>query len=137
MKLQSNTSYISITTSSKSDNIPHTNLIQGSFKIEAKVMETSDSMACECKSFTYGFLGFRPTENRDMKLQSKTSYMAVTKSSSSDKIPHTNLIQDSFKIQAKVMETSYSKAYECNLFTHEFIGFRPTEDMDIKLQINK
>ena len=44
--------------------------------------------------------------------------MAVTKSSKSDKIPHTNLIQDSFKIKAKVMETGDSMAWECKLFTH-------------------
>ena len=112
-------------------------MIQDSFKIEAKVMETSDSMAWECKSFTYGFLGFRPTEHRDMKLQSNKSYMAVTTSSNSENIPHTNMIQDSFKIEAKVMETSGSMAWEHNLFKHEFIVFRPTEDMDIKLQINQ
>ena len=52
MKLKSKTSYMAIKKSSNSDNIPHTNLIQDSFKIEAKVMETSDSMAWECKSFT-------------------------------------------------------------------------------------
>ena len=57
-----------------------------------KYMKTSELVAWNCKSFTYGFLGFRPTENRDMKLQSNTPYMAVTKSSNSDKIPHTNLI---------------------------------------------
>ena len=51
-------------------------------------------------------------------------------------MPHTNLIQDSFKIEAKVMETSDSMAWECKLFTHEFLGFRPMEDMEIKLQIN-
>ena len=59
--------------------------------------------------------------------------MAVTKSSNSYNIPHTNLIQDSFKIDAKLMETSDSMAWECKLFTHDFIGFRPTEDMYIKL----
>ena len=47
------------------------------------------------------------------------------------------LIQYSFKIEAKVMETSDSMVWECNIFTHEFIGFRPTEDMKIKLQSNK
>ena len=72
----------------------------------------------------------------EMKLHSNTSYMAITKSSKSYNIPHTNLIQDSFNIEAKVMETSDSMAWECNLFTHEFIGFRPTEDMEIKFQSN-
>ena len=48
MKLQSKTSYMFVTTPSKSDNIPHTNMIQDSFKIEAKVMETSESMAWDC-----------------------------------------------------------------------------------------
>ena len=58
MKLKSNTSYMDFMTSSNSYNIPHTNMIQDSFKIEAKVMETNDSMEWECKSFTYRFLGF-------------------------------------------------------------------------------
>ena len=78
--------------------------------MEVKYMKTSELVAWNCKSFTYGFLGFQPTEHRDMKLQSKTSYMAVTTSSNSENIPHTNLIQDSFKIEAKVMETSNSMA---------------------------
>ena len=98
-----------------------------------KYMKSSELVAWNCESFIYGF---RPTENRDMKLQSKTSYMALKISSNSYNIPHTNLIQDSFKIEAKVMETSDSMAWECNLFTPEFIGFRPTKDMEIKLQIN-
>ena len=48
-----------------------------------KYTKTSELVAWNCKSFTYGFLGFRPTDHRDMKLQSNTSYMAVTKSSNS------------------------------------------------------
>ena len=75
MKLEIKTSYISAKTSSNSYNVPHTNMIQYSFKIEAKVMGTSDSMAWECKSFTYGFLGFRPTENRDIKLKIKSNIL--------------------------------------------------------------
>ena len=71
IKLQSNTSYMAFTTPSNSYNISHTNLVENYFKIESKFMETSDSMAWECKSFTYVFLGFRPTENRGMKLMSK------------------------------------------------------------------
>ena len=90
-----------------------------------KYMKTSELVAWNCKSFTYGFIGFWPTEHREMKLQSNTSYMAVTTSSNSKNIPHTNMIQDSFKIEAKVMETSDSMARECNLFTDDFIGFRP------------
>ena len=86
-------------------------------------MKTSELVAWNCKSFTYGILGFRPTENKEMKLKNKTAYMAVTKSSNSEKIPHTNMIQDSFKIESKVMETSDSIAWGCKLFTHEFIGF--------------
>ena len=43
-------------------------MIQDSFNIEAIVMQTSDSMAWECKSFTYGFIEFQTTKNRDMKL---------------------------------------------------------------------
>ena len=69
----------------------------------------------------------------DMKLQSKTSYISITTSSNSETIPHTNLIQDSFKIEAKVMETSDSMAHECKIFTHEFLGFRTKEDMEFKL----
>ena len=67
-------------------------MIQDSFKVESKVMETSDSMAWECKSVTYGFIAFGPKEHRDMKVQSETSYMAVTTSSKTENIPHTNLI---------------------------------------------
>ena len=58
-------------------------------------------------------------------------------SSNLENIPHTNLIQDSFKIEAKVMETSDSIAWECKIFTHEFIGFIDTEHMEMKLQSNK
>ena len=86
-------------------------------------MKTSELVAWNCKCFTYGFLGFRPTEHRDMKLKRRISYMALTKSSNLDNIPHTNMIQDSFKIEAKVIETSDSMACECKIFTHEFIGF--------------
>ena len=67
-------------------------MIQGSFKIETKVMETSDSMAWECKLFTHEFIGFRDTENKDMKLKSNTSYMDLPTSSNSYNIPHTNLV---------------------------------------------
>ena len=88
-----------------------------------KYMIPSELEAWNCKSFTYGFLGFRPTENRDKKLNSKTSYMAVTTSSNSYNFPHTNLIQDSFKIEAKVVEVSDSMAWECNSFTYGFLGF--------------
>ena len=99
-------------------------------------MKTSELIAWNSKSFTYGFLGFIPIENRDIKLQSKTSYISFTKSSNSYNIPHTNLIQDSFKIETKVMETSDSMAWECKLFTHEFIGFRDTYNKDMKLKSN-
>ena len=92
MKLQSKTSYMSVTKSSNSDKTHHKNIIHGSFKIEAKVMETSDSMAWEYKVFTYEFIGFRDIENMEIKLQSNTSYMAITKSSKSYNIPHTNFI---------------------------------------------
>ena len=43
------------------------------------------------------------------------------------------MIQDSFNIEAKVMETSDSMAWECEIFTLEFIGFQTTEDKDMKL----
>ena len=79
-------------------------------------MKTSELVAWKCKSFTYGFLGFRPIDHRDMKLQSNTSYIAVTTSSNSENIPHINLIQDSFKIEAKVMETSDSMAWDSKAF---------------------
>ena len=45
-------------TSSNLDTIPHTNMIQYFFNIEAKVMETSDLMAWECKIFTHEFIEF-------------------------------------------------------------------------------
>ena len=60
--------------------------------MEVKYMKTSDLLAWSCKSFTYGFIGFRPTEHMEIKLQSKKSYMSVTTSKNSDNIPHTNLI---------------------------------------------
>ena len=91
-----------------------------------KYMKTSELVAWNSKSFTYGFHGFLPTEHRDMKLQSNTSYISITKLSNSDNIPHRNMIQDSFEIEAKVMETSDSMAWECKLFTHEFTAFQPT-----------
>ena len=67
-------------------------MIKDSFKIEAKVMETSYSMAWECMIFTHEFIIFRATKNMEMKLQSNTSYMSVTTSSNSYKRPHTNLV---------------------------------------------
>ena len=86
-------------------------------------MKTSELVAWNCKSFTYEFIGFRPRDNRDIKLQSKISYIPVTTSSNLYNIPHTNIIQDSFRIKAKVMETSDPMAWECKIFTHDFIGF--------------
>ena len=91
-----------------------------------RYMKTSELVAWNCKSFTYVFLGFRPTEHREMKLQSNKSSMVFTTSSKSDKISHTNLIQHSFKIESKVMESSDSMAWERKIFTHVFLGFRPT-----------
>ena len=85
-----------------------------------KYMKTSELVACSCKSFTYGFLVFRPIKNRKMKLKSNTSYISVKKSSNSENITHTNMIQDSFKIEAKVMETNDSIACECKLFTQVY-----------------
>ena len=67
-------------------------MIQDSFKIEAKVMETSDSMAWECKLFTHEFIGFRSKENVDMKLNITKSYISVTTSPYSYKIPQTNMV---------------------------------------------
>ena len=46
------------------------------------------------------------------------------------------MIQYSSEIEAKVMETSDSMAWEWKLFTHEFLEFRPTKDMDMKLKSN-
>ena len=60
--------------------------------MESKYMKTSELVAWNSKRFTYGFIEFRLIENRDMKLQSKKSYMAVTKSSKSDNFPHKNLV---------------------------------------------
>ena len=83
---------MAVTNSSKSENIPHTNMIQDSFKIEAKVMETSDSMVWECKIFTHEFIGFRATENNYMKLKINVSFMDFPLSSKSYNSPHTNLL---------------------------------------------
>ena len=92
MKLQSKKSYMAVNFLSNSCNIPHTNMIEDSFKIEAKVMETSDSMVWECKIFTHEFIGFRATKNNEIKLLSNTSYMNFPTSSNSYNIPHTNLV---------------------------------------------
>ena len=62
---------------------PPTNLIQYSSNIKAKFMETSDSMACECKLFTHEFLGFRPIDDMEIKLNINKSYMDFPKSSNS------------------------------------------------------
>ena len=37
---------------------------QYSSKIEAKIMETSDSMAWKCKLFTHEFIGFQDIEHK-------------------------------------------------------------------------
>ena len=66
-------------------------MIEYSFKIEVKVMETSVSMAWECNLFTHEFIGFRPTEDMEIKLQINTSYIAVTTSQKSYNISHTNM----------------------------------------------
>ena len=79
MKLHINTSYMSVKKSSKSENTPHTDMIQESFKIEAKVMETSDSMEWECKLFTHEFIGFRDTYYGN-EIKSNTSYISITTS---------------------------------------------------------
>ena len=50
-----------------------------------KYMKTSELVAWNCKSFTYIFLGFQPTEHRDMKLQIKTSYISIKTSSKSER----------------------------------------------------
>ena len=92
--------------SSNSDKIPHTNLIQESIKIEAKVMKTSDSMAWECKLFTHDFLGFRATNSMEIKINIHTSHMDSPKSSKLEKSTHKNMIKNSFKIEAKFMKFS-------------------------------
>ena len=42
-----------------------------SFSMGVKYMKTSELVAWNYKSFTYGFLGFRTKDNMEMKLQSK------------------------------------------------------------------
>ena len=101
--------------------LDHVELGEHFFVLTESYMKTSELVAWICNSFTYGFLEFRPIENREMKLKSNTSYISVTKSSNSDNISHTNMIQGSFKIEAKLMESSDSMAWECKLFTHDFI----------------
>ena len=100
-------------------------MIQDSFKIEAKVMESSESMTWECNLFTHQFIGFRAKENMEIKLKSDMSYISITTSSNSYNIPHTNMIQDSFKIEAKVMETSDPMAGECNISHMSFSDLDP------------
>ena len=51
---------------------PPTNLIQYCSKIEAEVIEISDSMAWECKLFTQVFIGFWDTDNMVMKVHIHT-----------------------------------------------------------------
>ena len=108
-------------------------MVYNSFSMGVKYMKCSELVAWNGKSFTYGYLVFQPTKHREIKLKSNTSYIAVTTLSNSENIPHINLIQDSFKIESKVMETSDSMAWEFKSLTY---GFRPTEHRDMKLQIN-
>ena len=63
--------------------------------------------------------------------------MVVTTSSNVENIPHIILIQDSFKIEAEVMETSDPMVGECKLFTHEFLGFQSIEEIEMKLKSNR
>ena len=86
-------------------------------------MKTIYSRASECKPFTLEFLEFRDTYHMAIKLKSNTSYMVFTTSSNSYSIPHTNMMKDSFKIEAKVMENSDPMLGERKIFTHEFLGF--------------
>ena len=72
-----------------------------------------------------------------MKVQSYTSYMSSPTSSNSYNNPHTNMIYNYLNIEAKFMKTSDAMAWECKLFTHEFIGFRATENMVIKVKSHK
>ena len=88
-------------------------------------MKTSELVTWNCKSFTNGFLGFRPIENREIKLQSKNSYMAVTKSSKSYKPFHTILVYNLFSMGIKYMKTSDLIAWNCKSFTYWFLGFDP------------
>ena len=60
--------------------------------MRVKYMKTSELVAWNWKSFTYGFLVFQPTEVMEMKLQSNRSYMDLLTSSKSYNIPHTNLV---------------------------------------------
>ena len=96
-------------------------------------MKTSDSMAWECKLFTYEFLGFQDTDNMFMKGQSNTTCIASQTSTNSKNNPHTNMIQNSFKMESKFMKTSDLMAWECKIFTYEFLGFRVKNNIEIKL----
>ena len=46
----------------------------------------------------------------------------------------TNWIYNSFKMEAKYMKTSYSRAWKSEPFTLEFLEFQYIEDMVMKLQ---
>ena len=46
------------------------------------------------------------------------------------------MIYNSFKVEAKYMKTSHSRAWECKPFTHEFMIFKFTALMDIRVHIN-
>ena len=54
----------------------YTSMVYNSFSMGVKYMKTSELVTWICKSYTYGFIGFRPIDHRDMKLKSKKSYMA-------------------------------------------------------------
>ena len=71
----------------------------------------------------------------EIKLLSNTSYIQVTTLSNSYNISHTNMIQDSFKVEVKVTETIDLMAWECKSFTYVFLGFRTTKHRDMKLKI--
>ena len=62
--------------------------------------------------------------------------MASPSSSSSDKSPYTNMIYNSFKVEAKYMKTSHSRAWECKPLPLEFIVLLDIENMFMKVNIH-
>ena len=62
--------------------------------------------------------------------------MASPSSSNSYKIPHTNIIYNSFKMEAKYMKTTHSRAWEFKPFTYGFLIFILTESIEMRVHIN-
>ena len=120
-----------------SEKFYNTYQICNSFEMEAKHMKTSHLNSWECKPFTHGFMIFRLKDHMEIRVQIHESYISSLSSSNLEKSPHTNMIYLSFKMEAKYMKTGHSRAWECKPFTHGFLIFQLTHNMEMRVHIYK